>query len=53
MTWDLDSFLSKLSLMVTKENIRLLCSSNGQGHNGGLEFHLKGHPAYWAIQAGC
>ena len=29
-------------MKVTKENIGLLCSSNGQGHSGGLEFHLKG-----------
>ena len=25
---------------VANENIGLLCSSNGQGHNGGLEFHF-------------
>ena len=27
-------------MKVSSENIGLLCSSNGQGHSGGLEFHL-------------
>ena len=33
-------------MKTSNENIGLLCSSNGQGHSGGLEFHLFDDPIF-------
>ena len=33
-------------MRISNENIGLLCSSNGQGHSGGLEFHLFDDPIF-------